>query len=218
MSYKFIYIVVEGQTEEEFIKRILNEYFKKFSIHLTPIIIETSRTPRKKHKGGLTTYSHLKKDILNLLSQSYIYKVSTMIDYYGLPDDFPGINSVPDGDIYYKVQYLEENFAKDINNSKFLPYIQIHEFEALLFSSIDGFKSIISNSEVINRLQQIIDSYPNPEEINENPDTHPSKRIKNAFPEYNKMVHNVEVIETIGMDVILQKCKHFREWIKKLKK
>lgn len=217
MSYKFIYIVVEGQTEEEFIKRILDKYFEKFYIHLTPIIIETSRTPRKKHKGGLTTYLHLKKDILKLLPQSQIYKVSTMIDYYGLPEDFPGINSVPDGDIYQKVKYLEEKFAEDINNPKFIPYIQIHEFEALLFSSIDGFKSIISNLEVINKLQQIIDSYPNPEEINDNPDTHPSKRIENVFPDYNKMLHDIDIIESVGIEVILQKCKHFREWIEKLK-
>jgi len=116
LSYKFIYIVVEGQTEEEFIKRILNKYFDNFSIHLIPIIIETSRTPRRKHKGGLTIYSHLKEDILKLLHQSHIYKVSTMIDYYRLPDDFPGINSVPVGEIYRKVQYLEEKFAEDINN------------------------------------------------------------------------------------------------------
>ncbi|WP_457641812.1 DUF4276 family protein [Persephonella sp.] len=217
MSYKYIYIVVEGQTEEEFIKRILDKYFEKFSIHLIPIIIETSRTPRKKHKGGLTTYSHLKKDILKLLHQSHIYKVSTMIDYYGLPDDFPEINSIPNGNIYQKVEYLEEKLAEDINNPKFIPYIQIHEFEASLFSSIDGFKSIISNLEVINRLQQIIDSYPNPEEINDNPDTHPSKRIENVFPDYNKMLHDIDIIEAVGIEVILQKCKHFREWIEKLK-
>jgi len=71
--------------------------------------------------------------------------------------------------------------------------------------------------EVINRLQQIIDSFPNPEEINDNPDTHPSKRIENVYPEYNKILHDIDIIEAIGIKVILQKCRHFREWIEKLK-
>ena len=216
MSYKFIYIVVEGQTEEEFIKRILGKYFEKFSIHLVPIIIETSRTPKKKHRGGLTTYSHLKKDILKLLPQSHIYKVSTMIDYYRLPDDFPGIDSVPDGNIYHKVQYLEQKLAEDINNSKFIPYIQIHEFEALLFSDIKGFQSIIPDDSIIAHLQKIIDRFPNPEEINNNPDTHPSQRIKKVFQDYNKVIHGKDIIESIGIEIILKKCKHFSEWIEKL--
>lgn len=216
MSYKFIYVVVEGQTEEGFIKKILNKYFEQFSIYLTPILIETSRTPKGSNKGGLINYSHLKRDIQKFLDQPQIYKVSTMIDYYGLPYNFPGINSVPNGDIYQKVEYLEKKFAEDINHPKFIPYIQIHEFEALLFSSINGFKSIISNSEEINKLQQIIDSYPNPEEINSGSDTHPSKRIKNIFPRYNKKLDSIDIIEVIGINVILEKCKHFKEWIEKL--
>ncbi len=217
MSFKYIYVIVEGQTEEKFIKEVLNKYLENFSIYIHPILIETSRTPRRKHKGGLTTYSHLKNDILRLLHQSQIYKISTMIDYYGLPDDFPGINSILNGNIYERVDYLETKFSEDINNPKFVPYIQIHEFEALLFSNIEGFKAIINDKAKIEKLEAIIDLFPNPEEINDGIETHPSKRIEKIYPEYNKVKDGLDIISYIGVEIILEKCKHFRKWIEKLK-
>src|SRR6266446_415598 len=53
---------------------------------------------------------------------------------YKLPTDFPGFAQVKNfADPYQKVTHLEERLAADIADSRFIPYIQLHEFEGLLF-------------------------------------------------------------------------------------
>ncbi len=205
----YIYAVVEGQTEEKFIKDILNPYLEDYGKFIYPIIVKT----KTGHKGGITEYKPIKKDILSLLKDRNVY-VTTMIDYYGLPSDFPGMQTRPKGNIYQKVSYLELEFHKDINHERFIPYIQIHEFESLLFSDIQVFRS-----EIQNCLHKIINKFPNPEEINDNPNTAPSKRIEQAYKKagltYNKLL-GVEILKRIGINTLKSRCQHFRDWIDKL--
>jgi len=64
-----------------------------------------------------------------------------MIDLYKLPMDFPGKAAntrVPENPTPY-VEALEKEFAKAINDRRFIPYIQLHEYEALLFVDLDAF-------------------------------------------------------------------------------
>lgn len=205
----YIYVVVEGQTEERFIKDVLSPFLENYGKFLHPFILKTS----KGHKGGFTTYKHLKKDVTHLLKMSNIC-VTTMIDYYGLPNDFPGISSVPSGNVYHKIDYLELQLQNDINSSRFIPYIQVHEFEALLFSDVTKFVPKVSK-----QLQKVLNQFQNPEEINNSPNTAPSKRIENAYKEaglvYNKLI-GVDIIKDIGLQTIMSKCSHFSSWVNKL--
>jgi hypothetical protein len=51
---KKVLILVEGQTEEKFIKELLVPYFENKSIYIVPIIISTSRRKSgSKYKGGI---------------------------------------------------------------------------------------------------------------------------------------------------------------------
>jgi len=218
-----IYVVVEGYTEERFIKDFFPLFFRDKNFYFQPIVLETSRTPQKKYKGGLNKYSQLKRDILRLLKQTHVSLVTTMIDYYNLPQDFPGKTTLPSGDIYRKVAFLEEEFFKDINHEKFMPYIQIHEFETLLFVDKIGFEVCYKNNKkVLNKIVQIFNQYPNPEEINDSPTGHPSARIEQIDDSFSKTLHGLEILKIIfkekGPEIFLQKCKHFSEWINKIKK
>lgn len=205
----FIFAVVEGETEERFVKEILSPFLEKYRKLIIPYIVKTSI----RHKGGITTYKHIKRDIVNLL-QNPNCCVTTMIDYYGLPSDFPGKQNIPIGNIYQKVDHLESEFYRDIGNSRFIPYIQIHEFEALLFSDITKF-----NKKIHNNLQKVVSKFSNPEEINDNPNTAPSKRIEHAYKKagliYNKL-SGIDIIKDIGIRVLVKKCRHFGQWILKL--
>lgn len=205
----YIYAVVEGQTEEKFIKDILNPYLEDYGKFINPIIVKT----KTGHKGGITEYKPIKKDILSLLRYQNVY-VTTMIDYYGLPSDFPGMQTRPKGDIYQKVSHLELEFHRDINHERFIPYIQIHEFESLLFSDIQVFRP-----EIQKFLHKIVNKFPNPEEINDNPNTAPSKRIEQVYKKagltYNKLL-GVEILKRIGINTLKSRCQHFRDWIDKL--
>jgi hypothetical protein len=213
--YRTIYIIIEGQTEERFVKDILAEFFLEFRIFFKPILIETSRSPHRKYKGGLVNYNHIRKDINRVLQNGDCHKVTTMIDYYRLPDNFPGKNTLPSGSIYDKVKYLEDCWFSDIGSQKFIPYIQIHEFEALLFSDIKGFEEVFPGRKV--NFMNIINRFSNPELINDDPKTAPSKRIENIVASYSKTLHGIDIAEIVGIEKMIEKCPHFKEWIEKLR-
>ena len=199
---KRIYILVEGQTEENFVKTVLAQYLEYSEIYLTPICV-----------GGYTSYSKIKKQLLNLLSTPC--HVSTMFDYYKLPHDFPGKDKIDKSKrCYDNIKCLEESLKKDINNLKFIPYIQLHEFEALLFSSPQAINNNFPDENYIEKLKEI--SKTPPEEINDGVNTAPSKRLKNIFRRYQKVVHGSLIAKEIGIELIKQKCPHFSEWLEKL--
>ena len=144
-----------------------------------------------------------------------------MFDFYGLPADFPGMNDMPLGSTPEdQVIHLEEALSADLRNQRrFLPYLQLHEFEALLFSDINKLDEALSTLESATKyhdLHQIIKRFNNPELINGNPSTSPSKRLLSLYPAYDKRFYGELVAEMIGIDRIRVKCPHFNSWINRL--
>ena len=211
-------ILVEGQTEEKFVKQLLFVHFLKKNISVTPIILTTRREPTESnHKGGMVSFSKVKKELLQLL-RSFDF-VTTMFDYYGLKNDFPEYEESKNIlNVYEKAEMVESALAKEINPTKFIPYFQMYEFEALLFSSIKGFKSNYNSSSGNAQIQKIIANFPNPEKINDNKETAPSKRIERAYGEnqFMKTSDGIIIAKKIGLETIRNKCKHFNEWITKI--
>ncbi len=205
---KRLYIIVEGQTEEEFVNDLMAPYFQDHGIYIYPVIIHTSRG----HKGGFVNYIHLKNDINKLLkSQGDDVVVSTFVDFFRCPE-LPGADNwrkIPNH--YERVAQMENAIRQDINDGRFYPYIQLHEFEAILFSSDKGFTKYFDN-EYAHQLQGIVDSYNNPEDINSSPEGAPSKRLLRIVPEYDKVMFGNIIALEIGMIIILEKCPRFRAW------
>ena len=214
---KFIQILVEGQTEETFVKSVFNPYFLRLEVHITPIILSTKRIKSGlKFKGGVSTYQKIRKDILHILGNTSAEIVTTMFDYYGLPDDFPGKISMTPGTCFAKVNHLETEFAKDINNQRFIPFLMLHEFEAFVFVAPDTVSKVFPGLNIVSQLTRIKNYYRTPEEINDGLETHPSKRIEGLAPEYRKSVHGPIITKRIGMDTMLQECPHFNQWIQRI--
>lgn len=212
---KRLFIIVEGHTEEEFVNNTLLNYFISKNIYdVRPIKIQTS----KGHKGGFVNYTHLKNDINNLLKSQSDILVTTLVDYFKIPANVPNyFESMKLTSSQLKVEQLEKAIKDEISDERFIPYIQLHEFEALLFASNKGFKSIWSSkSKVIKNIDEIINSYPNPEEINDNPETAPSKRLINIINDYDKIFHGNYIAQEIGIETIIAKCPRFRNWIESL--
>lgn len=207
---KRLIIIVEGQTEEEFVNSIIAPYLNdNFGIlSVTPIKIATSA----KSKGGFVNYQHLKNDILKRIRERDIV-VSMFVDYFRIPSNVPNYAScVTCGDIDLKIQCLEDAIKDDINFPNFIPYIQKHEFEALLFSSNKGFEELYDKS-IYGETEKIVSSYTNPEEINTDPHKAPSKRIKNIMNNYEKVTDGNMIALEIGINAILDKCPRFKNWI-----
>ena len=210
---KRLYIVVEGQTEQEFINSLLAPYLATRGIlHVTPIVIRTSRTGR----GGFVNYEHLRNDVMRLLSTSKNdVIVSTLVDFFRCPE-------VPNKERWARktnhadqANEMEKCIAEDINDRRFLPYIQLHEFEALLFSSNVGFEDYFTDKEQ-EKTAAIVAAYENPEDINTTPEGAPSKRLEAIREGYNKILEGNLIALSIGIDSILAKCPRFRAWTARL--
>lgn len=210
-----IYIIAEGQTEEEFINEILRPYLNRFEIYdVRAILMETSPG----YKGGDVSYPRFKYNVELLLKQETDVIVTSLIDYYKLDTGFPNFNeSIRIVDKLKRMEFLEGSIGNDIQNRRFLPYIQLHEFEGLLFSSDLGFDYLpgipLPN---ISKLKTLVNQYDNPELINDGEETAPSKRLIKLIPGYQKTLHGPIIADEISIDVILRKCLRFNEWVKKL--
>jgi len=86
----------------------------------------------------------------------------------------------------------------------------LHEFETLLFSEPNGFIKVFKTT---NELQNLFRNFTNPEEINNNPTTAPSKRILKIYPKYQKVTDGIIIAKQIGIKKMMQKCRHFDNWI-----
>ena len=207
-----IYIIVEGQTEESFVNEILSKYLLQYNIYVFPSKIETS----KGHKGGFTNYDHLKRDVnIRLKQMGKDILVTTFIDFFRCPELPHKESYINITDHHERVKQMENVISDDINDWRFIPYIQLHEFEALLFSSDKGFKKYFTDKENI-KLNDIIKEFDNPEDINSNPESAPSKRIMKIVYNYDKVLYGNVIALEIGIETILSKCPRFRAWVENL--
>jgi hypothetical protein len=212
-----IITVCEGQTEQSFCGKVLSPHFIERGFHL--------QWPTIKHtKGGLVKWSLLKKQIeTHLLSDPAAY-VTTLIDYYGLyrKYEFPRWDE-SEGivDKNSRMIAIENAMKEDIQyevRNRFIPYIQLHEFEGLLFNDIDIFHAQIPPDDLvgIDELERTFREFDNPEMINNNPDTAPSKRLYRIIKGYNKIVYGDILAEAIGLPKMREKCPRFTSWINTL--
>ena len=211
---KRLIIIVEGQTEQEFVKSILAPFLREKEIYsVTAVPIHKSGGGR----GGMSNYDHLKRNIMKFLQSEKDIVLTTFIDFFRIPTNMPGyadcmIGGVPHTD---QVDRLEGGLGDAINDQRFIPYIQLHEFEALLFSSNKGFECFYDIT-VYSKTKQIVDSFANPEEINSSYQTAPSKRLLSIKPDYDKVLEGNLIAKEIGISSILGKCPRFNAWVENL--
>lgn len=212
---KNVYIYCEGQTEEAFVNDVLGPYFANMQIWVYPIICETKRTASKKYKGGVADYDKIKKELTILCKQHHNEIVTTMFDYYAMPDNTPMIDCA-DVDIYSRIEKIEDAINHDIGQPNCRFNFSLHEFEGLLFSNPASFK-LIAGEAVIDKIQRMKDEAPTPEHINNSPETAPSKRLEYLIPGYAKVKNGSILSQDMGIDVIMANCKHFSDWVNSIK-
>lgn len=219
-----IYIIVEGQTEQTFVRDILAPHMAHKGIYLSAALIG-----KPGHKGGNISFDRAKTDIGNFLRQRQDIYISTMFDYYRIDNEWPGRDEIQrqiqNGntikasekaeilEMATHVQIVSEFPGYDSEN-RFISYIEMHEFEALLFSDA---RVLAENTGIdLMRIEGILQSYTSPEEINDDPEKTPSKRLIAAKNGYRKVAMGKKVAESIGIQAIRTQCRHFDDWLKKL--
>lgn len=214
-----LYVVVEGQTEESFVRNVLAEVLWASSVHPTPILLGTPG-----HKGGRTSYARVKRDLVVLLKQDQGAYCSTMVDLCGLGRGFPGHPPPDHLSNIEKVRHVERAVKEDICEEfpdlrpdlRFIPYLQLHEYEAILFSDPAAFAAGINYPNLQRQFQRIRDEFDSPEDINNHPETAPSKRVIAACPSYRKVIEGTQAAAAVGIPSMREHCQHFREWIESL--
>lgn len=208
---KNVYIYCEGQTEESFVNEILYPYFFNIGVVVSPIICTTKKTASKKYKGGVSDYAKIKKELTMLCKQHRNEYVTTMFDYYAMPDNTPGIDCL-EPDIHERIRQIEHIIDADINQQNCNFHFMLHEFEGILFSKPESF-ALIADGDVVGSIQAIRDSYPTPEHINNSPETAPSKRLEALIPNYAKIKNGTLLSKDMGIDIIMAECPHCKSWI-----
>jgi hypothetical protein len=229
-----LHVTAEGQTEERFVKEVLSPYLGERNVWTDVRCVLTSKNNRLgiEYRGGwrrMNAYTTVKTDICTWMKEDRNPDVrfTTMFDLYALPSDFPGYDEAyRESDPYCRVSILEEALSSDINGElddiRFVPYIQLHEFEALILADPKQLNwEFLEHDRPIQQLVEMVEKEGgNPELIDDGVNTAPSKRIIAEIPEYegSKATSGPLVAGKIGMQKLSERCRHFSEWVEILLK
>lgn len=213
-----LHLVVEGQTEERFVKEVLTPHLSVSRVWADARLIQVGRRAKRKFKGGLLRFHQLMTDVGRWIKEDGRpeARFTTMVDLYGYPADAPGYAEAQRRDPYARVARLEEGLAEAVKDPRFIPYIQLHEFEALLLADLSKWADYpIGDKKAIDALGGSLD-LSNVELIDGGEASAPSKRIVEHIPGYEKAAHGPLLARAIGLDAIRAKCRHFHEWLTQL--
>ena len=221
-----LHLFVEGSTEQVFASTLLGPHLANFDVWLDkPVLVAHAHKRGITHRGGGRHFAPMQNDIVRRLKEDARADVyfTTMIDLYALHNDFPGRSEAEKlrFDPYKRVESLEVAWQKETADSRFIPFIQLHEFEAYLFADVSKFVEFFDNtSSGIAELQRAAKSVDSPELIDDGQHTAPSKRIIDQFPAYESKKTTVgpQMAELIGLPSIREKCPHFDSWINRLER
>jgi Domain of unknown function (DUF4276) len=218
---------VEGETEEGFVNKILSEYLVERGYEtVSARIIGNAR--QRSRRGGIRPWLAVRKDIVRHLKEDQGCVSTTMVDYYGLPSSgdrsWPGRAEAAILPLSKKPLAVEQALMDDIKLgvgddltfNRFVPFVVMHEFEGLLFSDCAAFARGVGRPGIEAALQAIRDDFNTPQEINDSPDTAPSKRVGILVPGYQKPLLGVQAVTKIGLEKIREACPHFRAWLDRL--
>jgi hypothetical protein len=220
---KRLYLTVEGQTEAAFTTRVLVPHLAGFNVFLNPprfTGLHRRRRGRIPHGGLLHTFRHALSDMQSWLKedQSPDARFSMMIDLYSLPSDFPGYAA---GMLRQtgkaKADSLQESLRQLISDARFIPYLQCHEFEALVLADPRRIGTIydVSTPEMESLCREC-GEFPTPEDIDLGQHSHPKYRIQQRVEGYDENVAGPLLAEEIGLATLRGTCPHFGAWLTRL--
>jgi hypothetical protein len=217
---KRLHVTVEGQTEQEFAVGLLQPHLAAFNVFLCKPRLtgpHGRRGGRIPQGGMFNTFVHALNDMRRWLREdrSADARFSMMVDLYHLPHDFPDHSTAMAlADPYAQARHLEQALAGEMNDPRFIPYLQVHEFEALILSDPPRIGSLIEgrDREILD-LDQECQTFTSPELINHGQHSHPKARIRKYLPEYDENVHGPLLAEDIGLLTLRARCPHFGEWL-----
>ena len=221
-------IHVEGPTEETFVNAVLGLHLAGYGYSVVSARL-LGNARQRSHRGGVKPWPAARKEIVHHLRQDPgVHSSVPWWDYYGLPQSgpraWPGREEASRLAFPERASTIEDLLLTEVcnhtgssfNPDRFVPYVMMHEFEAVLFSDCAAFARGIGRPHLAPDFQAIRDGFASPEEIDDFPVTAPSKRIATLVPGYQKPTQGRRAIQEIGLDTIRAQCPHFRAWLERL--
>lgn len=220
-------ILVEGETEELFANEVLRPHLQSHGYSLVGARLMGNARQRNQ-RGGIRAWPTVRYDVVNHLKEDRGRLVTTMVDYYRLPKTgrgaWPGRETAGRLPVGQRAQAVEHALSIDVSShladqrdeARFVPFVVMHEFEGLLFSDCSRFAASIGMTRLTRQFQDIRDAFSNPEEINDSPETAPSKRVLELVPGYQKPLLGTLAILDIGLGAVRGQCPHFDQWLTRL--
>jgi hypothetical protein len=218
-------VAVEGQTEDNFVRRILQPHLWGFGIVVSATIVGKAKAAARVNSGkgarGGGCYADWERDIRNCLgdNRSPDFSLTTLFDLYGLPDDFPGRDRiVSDRSQANRCNRLEKAMAERIDDWRFIPYLQLHEFEALVMACLPDLEGLYDAPDQLAGLATLQAEVAalQLEEINDSKETAPSKRLERLIPGYRKKKDGPDAVEKAGLNHVRSQCPRFNAWLSRL--
>ena len=220
---------VEGRTEMTFVKEVLGPHLLGHGyVSVDARLLGGAR--RLDQRGGIRNWQSTSKEIVRHLQADRTLIVSTMVDYYALPaagpDAWPGREHAAKlvKTSCERAEFVESALLEDVirrmgpsfEPRRFEPFIAMHEYEGLLFSDCHALATCLGHADLTLELSVIRSLFPTPEDINDSPETAPSKRIERLVPRYDKPVLGILAFLDIGLPKVRAECPHFNRWIQRL--
>jgi len=218
-----IVAIVEGPTEQTFVRGVLAAHLGRWGVSIWAVLSGKSR-----RQGGVRKWESARRDIERTLKEGRY--CTTMFDFYAMPRDWPGREHAAGLSYEQRGSHVEESIVQDLaayigdtfDRRQFIPYVQVHEFEALVFADVGQLAELASTicgsspAVLSKRFRAILENAGDPEAINDDYRTCPSRRIKDVVPAYRKAANGPIVAGRIGLNVLREKCRHFGDWLRKL--
>jgi hypothetical protein len=195
-------VSVEGYTEEAFVKDVLYEHFLSRGIILTAINME----------GNISLDRIIPELVRHYHGCNFL---TTFYDFYGFKKNSLYLNGDDlEKEILERLTLTLKRNGHILSLHRFRPYIQMHEFEGLLFSNVEAFRLLYNvRDEHIDRLRVIRQGFNTPEDIINSKETSPSHRLEDLKIGYRKVEFGPILARKIGLNVIRTECQRFNHWI-----
>lgn len=223
---KPLVFIVEGETEDEFVNRLLMPYLAARGLNTS---MQCLMITMSGGGHGFNNIEHFRNTVRDELYRSDEPVITTFIDHYGINSEtkLPGYNEcVKERDTDKRIRKMEAKLEEAVRAVKpyryFIPYIQRHEFETLLLADPESGFSMVGNERIKEDVKRLCSKFDSIEDINETPEGAPSKRLIDIYSrcneKYEKATDAVDIAELTTINAMMEKCPHFREWVETLLK
>lgn len=233
MTRTTVFCIVEGQTENAVLKRLLAPHLGQQGIDLHAPIVRVGRG-----RGGVRFLQaeDLYRQIRHCLQDPRLPYVTTFFDYYAFPTSPSkgwGFVAEPKAEAFFRgAEAVAASIEQEIHRraiegldlpgvqSRLIPYIQLHELEALLFAEPDKTAATFGSARLATQIAAVVKQCGGCEKINDRPEKAPSKRIESLFPGYRKgrsdFAHAPRVADRLDLNQVRLACPRFSSWLAKI--